>query len=515
MRINSDAGTLTLTGNIDGAGLKLKLGGAGGIAISGNIGNLSGPLTKDGSGTVILSGGNSYTGGTRVESGVLRFKTDAALGAPSTPIVLTGGGAIGSIAEPDSDHSSSRTIELVGSGGIDVPSRVIPTDPPIFFTWTGNIVGNGQLIKQGFSKLELTGANSYSGGTLVKEGTLQVASDDKLGAPNTKVELSNNATLWASDSFTTTRAMALTGVGGIFQAENGTSFTLNGIVSGKDLTKVGLGTLVLANNNNSYGNTIVLTGTVRGSARSIRGNISFNSNAANTALQNVTFDQPTDDTFAGNIINYGSITKIGDGTLTLTGANTYSRGTTVTAGTLRGNSNSLQGDIVNNAKVIFNQDIDTGTYAGAMTGSGSLVKKGNGKLFLTGTSTVGGGTTLNAGGLSINGRLTTNFTLNDGILYGARQHRRRFRPERRRGRAGQFDRHADDRRQLHDPSGRRARSRSTPRATATASSSSARATRRTLRRALSMSSRRPAAIRPIPATRSSLRRPAASPTSER
>ncbi|TAJ90082.1 MAG: autotransporter outer membrane beta-barrel domain-containing protein [Reyranella sp.] len=54
-----------------------------------------------------------------------------------------------------------------------------------------------------------------------------------------------------------------------------------------------------------------------------------------------------------------------------------------------------------------------------MTGTGSLTKNGTGKVTLTGTSTLGGGTTINAGGFAVNGSLTSNVTLNGGILSGA------------------------------------------------------------------------------------------------
>jgi autotransporter-associated beta strand protein len=63
----------------------------------------------------------------------------------------------------------------------------------------------------------------------------------------------------------------------------------------------------------------------------------------------------------------GSLVKVGSGTLTLTGANTYSGGTTVSAGTLQGTTTSLQGAIANNASVVFDQTT-SGTYAGRHVG---------------------------------------------------------------------------------------------------------------------------------------------------
>ena len=57
----------------------------------------------------------------------------------------------------------------------------------------------------------------------------------------------------------------------------------------------------------------------------------------------------------------------------LSGASTYSGGTTVSAGTLQGDTTSLQGNIVNNANVTLDQ-MFSGTYAGNMSGTGSLEK---------------------------------------------------------------------------------------------------------------------------------------------
>ena len=94
----------------------------------------------------------------------------------------------------------------------------------------------------------------------------------------------------------------------------------------------------------------------------------------------------------------GSLTKLGAGTLTLSGINQYTGGTTIIAGTSRGNAGSLQGNITNNAAVLFDQAGD-GTYAGAMSGTGSLTKLGAGTLTLSGINQYTGGTNVNAGTL--------------------------------------------------------------------------------------------------------------------
>lgn len=93
-----------------------------------------------------------------------------------------------------------------------------------------------------------------------------------------------------------------------------------------------------------------------------------------------------------------SLVKVGTGTFTLSGANTYSGGTTVSGGTLQGTTTSLQGNITNNAAVVFNQS-SNGTYSGIMSGSGTLTLSGTGTVTLSGSNTYTGATTVSAGTL--------------------------------------------------------------------------------------------------------------------
>ena len=243
-RINSDAGTLTLAGNIGGAGQNLTVGGGANTLISGVIGTTSGSLTKDGNGTLTLTAANTYSGGTTVAGGLLRFTTDASLGTAGTGITLNNG-SIGTTDATPAAYSISRSITLAGNGGIDVALHP--------FILSGTISGTGQLIKRGAGELELTGTSTYAGGTVLEAGGLRVNSDDKLGAAGTGISFAGGA-LRASETFTTARNVAIFSQrNGTFQVDESKTLTLTGIVSGEGfLTKVGGGTLALPGCQHQY-----------------------------------------------------------------------------------------------------------------------------------------------------------------------------------------------------------------------------------------------------------------------
>jgi autotransporter-associated beta strand protein len=103
---------------------------------------------------------------------------------------------------------------------------------------------------------------------------------------------------------------------------------------------------------------------------------------------------------SGVLSGDGALTFNGDATTMITGTNTYSGGTTVSSGTLQGDATSLQGNIVNNGSVVFNQG-GSGTYAGVISGTGGLTKDGSGTLTLSGVNTYTGTTTVSAGTLKL------------------------------------------------------------------------------------------------------------------
>jgi len=162
------------------------------------------------------------------------------------------------------------------------------------------------------------------------------------------------------------------------------------------LTKTGGGNLTLTGVNSYTGGVKITSGTLTGNATSLTGNI-----VNNAAL---VFNQLEDGIFKGRISGTGTFTKTGDGDLTLTGINTYTGGTTITEGILTGNTNSLPGNIVNNAALVFNQ-FEDGIFKGSISGTGSFTKTGDGNLTLTGNSPYSGSTIVQEGALTVNGAL--------------------------------------------------------------------------------------------------------------
>jgi fibronectin-binding autotransporter adhesin len=121
---------------------------------------------------------------------------------------------------------------------------------------------------------------------------------------------------------------------------------------------------------------------------------------------NITISQPlVHDVLLGSTVD-GGLTVNSHGTLTLTGASTYTGPTTVSAGTLQigngGTSGSLSGDslIINNAALVFDRN-DAVTCDSAISGTGSLTQAGAGTLTLTAANTYTGDTTVRAGALTI------------------------------------------------------------------------------------------------------------------
>ena len=135
----------------------------------------SGALFKTGAGTLTLTGANSYTGGTVVSGGAIALAQDAALGAASGGVSLGDAVSSGTISFTNAAQLSSlRGFTLGSAGGVfNTTGGTV--------TLSGGISGTGGLTKTGAGVLELAHGNSYTGPTVVSEGTLRSGAANSLG----------------------------------------------------------------------------------------------------------------------------------------------------------------------------------------------------------------------------------------------------------------------------------------------------------------------------------------------
>ncbi len=144
-----------------------------------------------------------------------------------------------------------------------------------------------------------------------------------------------------------------------------------------------------------------------------------------------------DTMFSGTISGSGGLVKEGEGTLTLSGNNSYTGGTLLNEGTLAVGSNTALGTgtlflaeettlqaaanwltLTNAIQLLGDATVDTQsntmTLAGSISGTGGLDKIGSGTLLLTGASTYTGETSVNEGVLKVDGSLVSAVSVNEG-----------------------------------------------------------------------------------------------------
>ncbi|MER8373456.1 autotransporter-associated beta strand repeat-containing protein [Mesorhizobium sp. M1406] len=267
-------------------------------------------------------------------------------------------------------------------------------------TINSNLTGNTQLVKTDLGTLVLAGANSYTGGTAINSGTLQVSSDANLGAAASALSF-DGGTLRNTASLSSSRGVTLNAGGGTFETD--AALTLSGLFGGAGaLTKTGNSALVLMADETYTGGTTISAGTLQlgngGTSGSLIGNVLDNAALA--------FDRSDTLVYGGVISGTGTVNQIGTGTTIFTGANTYTGGTTISAGTLQlgngGTSGSLIGDVLDNATLAFDRS-DTYTFAGLISGTGAVEQIGGGVTILTGNNSYTGATNVREGTLIVDG----------------------------------------------------------------------------------------------------------------
>ena len=374
----STAGTAFITNSTGATTFFVETSTAGAATITTNSGSFTefNDASTAGDATVITNSGGTTLFQNTGSGGQAQFIINAG-GRFDISLLSSTGTTAGSIAGGGDYFLGSKAL-TVGSNNISTEVSGIIAD--------GGLGGGagGSLVKVGGGTLTLTGANTYTGGTTISAGTLQI------GAGGTTGSIVGNV---ADNS-----ALAF---------DRSDNVTFDGVISGTgSLTQLGGGTLTLTGANTYTGGTTISAGTLQigaaGTTGSIVGNVADNSALAFDRSDNVTFD--------GVISGTGSLTQLGGGTLTLTGANTYTGGTTISAGTLQigaaGTTGSIVGNVADNSALAFDRS-DNVTFDGVISGTGSLTQLGGGTLTLTGANTYTGGTTISAGTLQIGAAGTT------------------------------------------------------------------------------------------------------------
>ncbi|AKC82108.1 hypothetical protein IMCC26134_03735 [Verrucomicrobia bacterium IMCC26134] len=433
---NSSAVTLSLTGaitaNVSGTRpSKLILSGTntGNNTISGNLANPSSGqavaiLTKSGAGTWILSGNNTFSGtavtsanattGIQINQGVLVAQNNNALGSTTGSInnYINTGGTLelnDSSANGSINLNNALTLQLMSGGtlrskGTNQTSSTVNVSNAGSVSATLGTIGSSDVFTIGNAANDLTGgasdtvlnvtgsgtvllgqASNYAGKFSINSGTVQIGNATALGASNTA------GVAFGAGS---TGILALKG-------NNVTVTTLN--------SNPTVGTPVVENNN---------------------------STAATLSVSNTTGSSSYAGVLRDGAAGTLALTKDGASTLSLSGNNTYTGGTTVTAGTLAANSAGALGtgtvSVSNAATLSTNTSANLGSLN--LTGGGTLSLANvssnfisAGTVSISGSSnilSVGGsaatagntyslisGSSLSASGISITGSAVANQTI--------------------------------------------------------------------------------------------------------
>ena len=410
-----------------------------GIVLSSSLG------VKVVAGTTVFTATSSYSGGTTITGGTLFINDVSPVGASGIgtgPITVGANGTL-----------------IFGTGGTSgtfytSSAATITNNGRITFNRTGAvsldgvISGNGSITKLGAGELSLNANNSaYTGTLTISGGLLTLYNVNALGASATTLAPGTTLKLATSGMFTGAVTLSGSGTDGtgaliaaaatptlsgpVTLAGNTTvnvgwnaNLTLTGALgesaAASGLTKLGLGTLTLANANTYTGETLISAGTViakhsgafgagaggvtiaAGTALLLQGDATLagrdltlngygyagntgalrNVSGANTWGGKVTLGSDSYlDTAAGSVLTFNGglhggnleLTKNGAGTLVLGGAGTFTGTLTVNAGTLGlAHSSALQSATLNISNSTLSFGSLTAATLGGLTGASAI-----------------------------------------------------------------------------------------------------------------------------------------------
>jgi autotransporter-associated beta strand protein/T5SS/PEP-CTERM-associated repeat protein len=305
-------------------------------AVFGNTIAGSGSLTQSGSGTTVFTGNNSYSGVTTISRGVLQIGNN---------------GTTGTLGSGNVVINTNALLSIYRDGAYDL---------------TNAISGGGSLDVRGSGTKTLLGNNTYQGATFVDNATLQVGkngTNSSVGSGN--VNLTNYGSLLLNITGNSTLTNVVAGQGDLNIQGSGTT-TITGANTYTEYTTIGSNATLQVGDGGLLGR--------------LGGGTVFNRNA-------IIFKRMDTLLVTNSIQDVGSLTQSGSGTLLLTGSNSYSGYTAVTAGSLSlGSTGTLSGGgtitVSNGATLLLGaaNQINTNTVLnlGSAGSSGTLSMGANG-----------------------------------------------------------------------------------------------------------------------------------------
>ena len=476
----SGSGLLKFTSNFTatGAGVKtLSLTGSGAGEIAGRIINNSGSnttaLNKSGDSIWTLSGANTYTGLTDVQAGTLAYGVNNAI---ATGAVQVSGGILDLDTYSDSVGAVTLTSgSIAGSTGVLTGTSYAMKNGSV----SAILAGSASLTKTASGTVTLSNSNTYTGITTISAGVLSVSSLANGGSTSNLGQSTNAAANLVLGGGTLQYTGGTVSMNRNFTLTTGTTSSVDVTSAETDLTLSGASTNTTGGLNKAGAGQLVITGANlhTGLTNVQAGTLAYGANNAlsNGAVQvsGGVLDLKTfNDTVGAVILASGSITgstgvltgasyavqsgsisailagavalnKTTTGTAILSGANTYTGVTTVSAGTLRATTSdnalgagaaslTLAGGILElandtgldfarnttlSANSTVNSDVLTLGAAGVTHSLGTLTMTGQ-TLTIGSGSTVGSGTAgITFDAVAVNGgAVTTTFNADTGSL---------------------------------------------------------------------------------------------------